>query len=108
MKFIKKILSKLKGEQNLQELINRGLKIGKNVTIMSGVIIDPSHCWHIEIGVPAKVICSLDEYLQKKNHIKNTENTFDEEYTMRNPNFSEKHHTELFEKCKKYGEIFIK
>jgi maltose O-acetyltransferase len=50
MKIIKKILSRIRGEQNIKKLLKRGLKIGERVTIMSGVIIDPSHCWHIEIG----------------------------------------------------------
>jgi maltose O-acetyltransferase len=35
---------------NLDSLIDKGLKIGKNCNIMNGVIIDSSHCWHIEIG----------------------------------------------------------
>lgn len=47
---IKEILARLRGEQNLEKLINRGLKIGNRLTRMSGVIIDPSHCWHISIG----------------------------------------------------------
>lgn len=50
MKLLKKILSLLRGEQNLNKLIKRGLIIGNNHTIMGGVIIDPSHCWHITIG----------------------------------------------------------
>lgn len=50
MKLIKRYLAKLRGEQSLEKLIKRGLKIGENVTILGGVIIDPSHCWHIEIG----------------------------------------------------------
>ncbi len=40
----------IKGEQNLEKLIKRGLVVGKNFTRMSGVVIDPSHCWHITIG----------------------------------------------------------
>ncbi len=50
MKILRKILSKLRGEQDLNKLIRRGLIIGNNYTIMGGVIIDPSHCWHITIG----------------------------------------------------------
>ncbi len=40
----------LKGEQNLDKLRKRGLIVGKDFTRMEGVIIDSSHCWHIEIG----------------------------------------------------------
>lgn len=49
-----KIFSRFKafiqGEQNLDKLVSRGLVVGKNLTRMRGVIIDPSHCWHISIG----------------------------------------------------------
>ncbi len=32
-------------------LIGRGLKVGRNFSCdVRGVIIDPTHCWHIEIG----------------------------------------------------------
>jgi maltose O-acetyltransferase len=47
---IKNILNRIRGEQPLNKLIGRGLKVGTNLTRMSGVIIDPAHCWHIEIG----------------------------------------------------------
>ncbi len=40
----------MKGEQNLDKLIKRGLVVGKDFKRMEGVIIDPSHCWHITIG----------------------------------------------------------
>jgi maltose O-acetyltransferase len=40
----------LRGELNLEKLIKRGLVVGKNFKCMGGVIIDPSHCWHITIG----------------------------------------------------------
>ena len=49
-KLLKRFLNILRGEQSMGKFIKRGLKMGKRVTIMSGVIIDPSHCWHIEIG----------------------------------------------------------
>ena len=51
---MKKLLSRwmsfVRGEQDLEMLEHRGLTIGKGFTRMSGVIIDPSHCWHITIG----------------------------------------------------------
>ena len=50
MKIIRKILNILRGEQDLNKLIDRGLKVGKNFKRMGGVIIDPSHCWHVTIG----------------------------------------------------------
>lgn len=48
--WIKKVLRSLRGELDIDKLKRRGLKIGQNCTIMGGVIIDPSHCWHITIG----------------------------------------------------------
>ncbi len=47
---LKHIKAKFCGEQDLDKLIRRGLTIGKDFTRMGGVIIDPSHCWHISIG----------------------------------------------------------
>ena len=51
---MKKLLLRLKawvkGEQNLEKLVRRGLTVGNNFTRMGGVIIDPSHCWHVSIG----------------------------------------------------------
>ena len=49
MKVLRKILSRLRGEQNIDKLIKRGLKIGKNCKLGS-CTIDPSHCFHITIG----------------------------------------------------------
>lgn len=50
-KLIRKILEYLRGEpQHLEKLLKRGLKVGKNFNRMGGVIIDPSHCYHITIG----------------------------------------------------------
>ena len=51
MKLIRKILEKLRGEpQNLDKLLKRGLMVGKDFCRMGGVIIDPTHCYHITIG----------------------------------------------------------
>lgn len=50
-KLIRKLLEYLRGEpQHLDKLIKRGLRIGRNFKRMGGVIIDPSHCYHITIG----------------------------------------------------------
>lgn len=47
---LKKILNRIRGEQDIDRLVKRGLKIGENCLIWNGVIIDPAHCWHIKIG----------------------------------------------------------
>lgn len=181
MKIIKRLLNKLRGVQSIEKLKKRGLRIGNNVTIMGEVIIDPSHCWHIEIGnnvilaprvhvlahdastklflnhtrvanvrignnvfigagttvlpgvtigdrviigagsviknyipdnsvavgVPAKIIYSLDEYLEKQKVKMNKENTFNDLFTLRNTDFSDKHRQILLNACNRYTEIFV-
>lgn len=49
-RIIHRVLDAMRGEQNLEKFIHRGLKVGKNFHRMGGVIIDPSHCFHIIIG----------------------------------------------------------
>lgn len=48
--FLHRIISAIRGEQNLEKFIRRGLKVGRNFKRMGGVIIDPSHCYYITIG----------------------------------------------------------
>lgn len=50
MSFIKDIIYRLRGEYTTDKLINMGMKVGKNFGRLNGVILDPSHCWLIEIG----------------------------------------------------------
>lgn len=49
MKLFRKLLSRLRGEQNIDKLVRRGLKIGKGCKLGS-CTIDPSHCFHITIS----------------------------------------------------------
>lgn len=49
MNTIKKIISHIRGEQNIGKLIKRGLTVGKNCSL-GNCTIDPSHCFHIVIG----------------------------------------------------------
>ena len=50
MSFIKELLYRLRGEYTTEKLISMGMKVGKNFSRLNGVILDPSHCWLIEIG----------------------------------------------------------
>ena len=171
---IKMLLARIRGEQPLNKLIARGLKVGTNLTRMSGVIIDPAHCWHIEIGNyvilapnvhilahdastkpflnytrianvhignrvfigagsiilpgvtvgddvvigagsvvsksipsnsvaagnPAKVICTLDEYVARQKLKMTSNNTFNSEFTIRNPTFSQSQREKMIEACR--------
>lgn len=49
MNLLKKTLSRLRGEQDIDKLIKHGLKIGENCKL-GNCTIDPSHCFHITIG----------------------------------------------------------
>ncbi len=180
MNILKKAVSAIRGEQFLDKLIKRGLTIGQNHTLMSGSIIDPSHCWHIKIGNdfwlghysqiiahdastkkklgytkvsnviignsvfigancivlpgvtigddvvigsgsvvtkaipsnsvavgnPAKVICSLDDYISKEKLRMQDENVFDASYTVRN-NINEDQKQVMINACEKYGKLYV-
>lgn len=47
---IKEIVYRIRGEYTTEKLISMGMKVGNNFTRLKGVILDPSHCWLIEIG----------------------------------------------------------
>ena len=50
MKAIKELLYRLRGEFTTEKLVSMGMKVGKNFCRLNGVILDPGHCWLIEIG----------------------------------------------------------
>ena len=50
MSVAKEFLSRLRGEVTTEELVRRGLVVGKNLKRLNQVIIDDSHTWLIEIG----------------------------------------------------------
>lgn len=50
MSLIKELLYRFRGEYTTEKLISMGMKVGKNFVRLNGVILDPSHCWLIEIG----------------------------------------------------------
>ena len=47
---VKKLIGLFRGDLNIDKLKKRGLKVGNNFKAIGQNIIDPSHCWHIEIG----------------------------------------------------------
>ncbi len=50
MNYLKEIVYRLRGEYTTERLVSMGMKVGKNFGRLGGVILDPSHCWLIEIG----------------------------------------------------------
>ena len=49
-RFIKEFVYRLRGEYTTEHLQKMGLKVGENLKRLNGVILDPSHCWLIEMG----------------------------------------------------------
>lgn len=47
---LKEFVYRLRGEYTTERLISMGMIVGKNFKRLNGVILDPSHCWLIEIG----------------------------------------------------------
>ena len=50
MSILKEWIYRLRGEYTTEKLISMGMKVGKNFGRLNGVVLDPSHCWLIEIG----------------------------------------------------------
>lgn len=50
MNLIKEFVYRFRGEYTTERLIRMGMRVGKSFKRMNGVILDPSHCWLIEIG----------------------------------------------------------
>jgi maltose O-acetyltransferase len=50
MNYLKEVIYRLRGEYTTEKLIKMGMKVGRNFGRLNGVILDPSHCWLIEIG----------------------------------------------------------
>lgn len=47
---IQSIIYRLRGDYTTEKLVSMGMKVGKNFYRLNGVILDPAHCWLIEIG----------------------------------------------------------
>lgn len=50
MNYLKEFLYRLRGEFTTEKLVSMGMTVGKNFKRLNGVILDPGHCWLIEIG----------------------------------------------------------
>lgn len=50
MSIIKEFVYRFRGEYTTEKLKIMGMKVGDNFCRLNGVILDPSHCWLIEIG----------------------------------------------------------
>ena len=89
-------------------IVLMGVTIGDNVVIGAGSIVShniPSNS--VAVGNPAKVVCSLDEYLTREKQLMTPENTFGEKYTLRNPDFSNQDRRELLKACDQFRKIYV-
>lgn len=50
MNILKEFVYRLRGEYTTEKLVKMGLKVGKGLKRLNGVILDPAHCWLITIG----------------------------------------------------------
>ena len=50
MNILKRMIYKIRGEYTTEQLISRGMRVGQNFQRQNGVILDPDHCWLIDIG----------------------------------------------------------
>lgn len=50
MRILKEFVYRLRGEFTTEKLISMGMQVGENFNRLNGVILDPGHCWLIEIG----------------------------------------------------------
>jgi len=50
MNYLKEIIYRLRGEYTTEKLVKMGMKVGSGFKRLNGVILDPSHCWLLEIG----------------------------------------------------------
>lgn len=50
MNLIKEFIYRIRGEYTTEKLIRMGMKVGDHFERLNDVILDPSHCWLIEIG----------------------------------------------------------
>lgn len=70
-------------------IILPGVTIGDNTIIGAGSIVThniPDNT--VAAGNPARVICTLEDYITKCKNLMETDNVFDESYTLRNKNLT--------------------
>lgn len=75
-----------------------GIKIGDNVIVGAGSVVSkdiPSNS--VAVGNPARVICSYDEFVNRKKKELEVVPSYKENYTLRNPEFTDEMKKEMKE-----------
>ncbi|MBO7572047.1 MAG: acyltransferase [Bacteroidales bacterium] len=88
-------------------IILPGVNVGKGAIIGAGSVVTkdvPANM--IVAGNPARIICSAQDYYEKVRSMMNSQNTFDESYTIRK-NVSEEKKQEMIDAIQEYGCGFV-
>lgn len=89
-------------------IILPGVLIGDNVIIGAGSVVAqtiPSNS--VAVGSPAKVVSSIENFIDKNKQKMNKSNTFDSNYTLRNPGFSKEQRKMMVTICERDGQVFV-
>jgi len=77
------------------------------VVIGAGSVVSKSaDSGFVYAGIPAKKICSIEEYLEKEKKHMNSGNVFDESFTMRKEITAEQKKI-LIDACDKNSKIYV-
>jgi maltose O-acetyltransferase len=88
-------------------IIMPGVTIGNDVIIGAGSVVTKDISDNsVYVGNPAKFVCKTDVYIQKQKLSMNENNTFGEEYTLRE-NISSQMKGEMIESIKENGVAFV-
>lgn len=86
-----------------------GVSIGSNVVIGAGSVVSQDiPDGSVAMGNPAKVVKSLEDYLIRERGRMKENNTFGEEFTLRNSDFGESEKSKLIDSAKENGWIYVK
>lgn len=86
-----------------------GVTIGNNVVIGVGSVVSrdiPDNS--VAVGNPARVVKSLDDYLNREKGRMKDNNVFGEEYTLRNPQFGEVDRLKMYKAVEEEGWLYVK
>ena len=90
-------------------IILPGVAIGNNVVVGAGSVVTKDiPDGSIAIGNPARVVKSLEAFLEDNGQMMKPDNVFDEQFTLRNSSFGQEEREALLAACEKYGVAFVK